>query len=188
MRRNEQILHAAADLFLDRGFHNVTIDEIGAQVGITGPAIYRHFAGKDELLATLIDQAMDHLLLLVHRTGDDATPGEVLDALVRAQIDFVLADRALVKLYAREGQSLAQEYRRHASRRQREHVMRWVSAMAEVYPGRRRDQLHTAAHACIGLTLSVAHWPNEAVNTKGLEALLYELVLGALDSLSSAGS
>ena len=48
--RREQILREAARLFADRGFHGVGVDEIGAAVGISGPGLYRHFAGKDAML------------------------------------------------------------------------------------------------------------------------------------------
>ena len=50
----EQILREAARLFAERGFHGVGVDEIGAAVGISGPGLYRHFAGKDAMLAELL--------------------------------------------------------------------------------------------------------------------------------------
>jgi AcrR family transcriptional regulator len=49
-RRTEQVARAAADLFQDFGYQNVSIDRIGAAVGLTGPAVYRHFKGKHEIL------------------------------------------------------------------------------------------------------------------------------------------
>ncbi|MFF7841725.1 TetR/AcrR family transcriptional regulator [Streptomyces ossamyceticus] len=52
--RREQILKEAARLFAERGFHGVGVDEIGAAVGISGPGLYRHFAGKDAMLAELL--------------------------------------------------------------------------------------------------------------------------------------
>ncbi|MDT7626517.1 MAG: hypothetical protein QOF99_7418 [Pseudonocardiales bacterium] len=41
--RKEQILREAAQLFARHGFHGVSIVELGAAVGISGPALYRHF-------------------------------------------------------------------------------------------------------------------------------------------------
>lgn len=52
--RREQILKEAARLFAERGFHGVGVDEIGAAVGISGPGLYRHFPGKDAMLAELL--------------------------------------------------------------------------------------------------------------------------------------
>ncbi|MCW3040419.1 MAG: TetR/AcrR family transcriptional regulator, partial [Solirubrobacterales bacterium] len=51
--RGSKILAAALRLFHERGFHAVSVDEIGEAAGATGAAIYRHFTGKEEILATL---------------------------------------------------------------------------------------------------------------------------------------
>ncbi|HEX4107440.1 MAG TPA: helix-turn-helix domain-containing protein [Solirubrobacteraceae bacterium] len=184
MGRDEAILRAAAELFLERGFGGVTVDEIGARAGVSGPAVYHHFASKDEILATLFDQAMDDLLLLVDTpAGDD--PHEVLESLVVAQAAFALTDLVLVSVYAREARSLAEPWRRQASRRQRQHVDRWLDAMRACYPQREESELLSAAHAVIGLSLSVATWEQAALQTPGLQELLAELMRGALDRLNA---
>ncbi|WP_194915768.1 TetR/AcrR family transcriptional regulator, partial [Catenulispora rubra] len=59
--RKEQILAAAARLFWDRGYHEVTLDEIGAAAGIAGPSVYSHFAGKAELLRTITERIGERL-------------------------------------------------------------------------------------------------------------------------------
>ena len=56
-RRRDAILAAAADLFRERGFRATSLDDIGAAAGVSGPAIYRYFGSKHELLATLIEEA-----------------------------------------------------------------------------------------------------------------------------------
>src|SRR5580692_11962241 len=53
LRRGE-ILAAAAALFARRGFHGVSIDDIGAAVGMSGPGLYRHFPGKEAMLAEML--------------------------------------------------------------------------------------------------------------------------------------
>src|ERR671929_1716646 len=60
--RREQILQAAAQLFAERGSRSVGVDDIGAAVGVTGPAIYRHFAGKDAMLAEMLLRISERLL------------------------------------------------------------------------------------------------------------------------------
>lgn len=37
-------------LFREKGFRGTSINDIGAAAGVTGPALYRHFSGKGELL------------------------------------------------------------------------------------------------------------------------------------------
>ena len=60
--RREQILTAAAGKFARHGFRGVGIDDIGAAVGITGPALYRHFRNKDAMLAEMLTGISDKLL------------------------------------------------------------------------------------------------------------------------------
>src|SRR5215217_7431240 len=60
--RREQILRAAAQLFAERGSRAVGVDDVGAAVGVTGPAIYRHFASKDAMLAEMLLRISERLL------------------------------------------------------------------------------------------------------------------------------
>src|SRR3712207_7162375 len=73
--RREQILQAAAQLFAERGSRAVGVDDVGAAVGVTGPAIYRHFASKDAMLAEMLLRISERLLeggtARVAAAGDD---------------------------------------------------------------------------------------------------------------------
>src|ERR1700757_2914572 len=60
--RKERILAAAADLIAQKGYHAVSIAEIGAAAGITGSGIYRHFESKSAVLVALFDRVIDDLL------------------------------------------------------------------------------------------------------------------------------
>ncbi|MCD2099815.1 TetR/AcrR family transcriptional regulator, partial [Rhodococcus rhodochrous] len=60
--RKEKILAAAAELVAQRGFHAVSMADIGARVGISGAAVYRHFDNKATLLLALFDRSLDGLL------------------------------------------------------------------------------------------------------------------------------
>ena len=48
---------AATDLFRERGFRETSLGDIGAAAGVSGPAIYRYFDSKGELLSVLIEEA-----------------------------------------------------------------------------------------------------------------------------------
>ena len=62
VNRREQILAIAADLFAQKGFHGVSIAELGAACGFSGPALYRHFRSKDAVLAEMLVSISDELL------------------------------------------------------------------------------------------------------------------------------
>ena len=71
--RREAILDAATKLFSTRGYADTGIDDIGEAVGVTGPAVYRHFASKQELLdrsARAGGRARAAIVPRVHARGD----------------------------------------------------------------------------------------------------------------------
>ena len=60
--RRQQILEIAADLFASRGFHGVSVAELGAACGVSGPALYKHFQSKDAMLAEMLVTISETLL------------------------------------------------------------------------------------------------------------------------------
>ncbi|TDC74927.1 TetR/AcrR family transcriptional regulator, partial [Streptomyces hainanensis] len=154
--RREQILREASRLFAERGFHGVGVDEIGAAVGISGPALYRHFAGKDAMLTELLVGISSRLRDGgVRRVAEAAAAGRpplaTLDALIAGHIDFALDDRALITLHDRELDWLPEEDRKRVRRLQREYVELWVAVARDAYPALPEPSARAAVHAVFGL-------------------------------------
>jgi len=180
--RERQILDTAAALFYEKGFHGVGVDEIGERVGISGPALYRHFAGKDEILATLFDEAMDELISATSVVFDD--PHRDLDRLIRHHVELAISHRHLVNVYQREDRSLAQPWRRHFDRRMRQYASRWEAALQRCYPGAAPPHIVAGTQAAIGLIHSVAYWRVKAVQgDDDLPDFLCRLVTQGLSTL-----
>jgi AcrR family transcriptional regulator len=59
--RKQRILASAAALGSRRGFHAISMADIGADAGIVGSGIYRHFDSKTSILVAMLDQVMDRL-------------------------------------------------------------------------------------------------------------------------------
>lgn len=150
--RREQILREAARLFAERGFHGVGVDEIGAAVGISGPGLYRHFAGKDAMLAELLVGISGRLLAAGRmRVAETTEPAETLDALIRGHIDFAIDDRPLITLHDRELDRLRESDRKLVRQLQRQYVEEWVAVVRRVYPAPpnwRPGPLSTPCSAC----------------------------------------
>lgn len=181
MARDRDIMRVAERLFYERGYGAVPVDLIGAEAGVTGPAIYSHFRGKADILAALFDEAMDRMLALAGPQHDD--PAEELEHLVRSHAAFVLEKRELITIYTREDRALNEDARRRFHRRQRDYVDRWVDALAELHPDRSRQELTSVAYAAIGMLMSVTGWPREALKTDALPDLLADVALAALTTL-----
>lgn len=172
------ILKAAKELFYERSFAAVGVDEIGQRAGVTGPAIYRHFRGKDEILSTLFDDAIDRLMEATAVQLDD--PWEELEALVRGHAEFVMSERKLAGVKIREGRSLAEPFRRGLHRRERRYVERWTACLARCYPDLGMHELTTATHVALGALNSVATWSGEAVKGDETPEVIAKVVLCGL--------
>lgn len=91
--RKAQIAGTAARLFAERGFHRVGMDELAAEVGITGGAIYRHFATKADLLARAVGDALAALEAAVEGDDQDTIVASLVDSSLRQPHVSVLLDR-----------------------------------------------------------------------------------------------
>lgn len=188
MTRDRQILEAAAALFYERGFHGVGVDQIGERVGVSGPALYRHFAGKDRILASLFSEAIEELISATAVVYTD--PDRDLERLVRHHVEFAINQRHLVNVYQREEKSLVEPWRKHFQRRQRVYASRWEDALRRVFTDSAPEEIAAAAQAAIGMIHSVAHWPRDARRDPALADLLFRLVrqgLAALNRGAQAG-
>jgi AcrR family transcriptional regulator len=100
--RRAHILAAAARRFWTEGYHQVSMADIAADVGIGASALYRHFRGKQELLLTVLD---------VQLTRMEELTGQQPDA-VAALATVSLEHREFGVLWEREAGHLPAETRR----------------------------------------------------------------------------
>lgn len=177
--RREQILAAAAELFARHGFHGVGIDDIGAAVGISGPALYRHFRSKDAMLGEMLSSISQFLLdggtALAEAAPD---PQEVLAELVRFHVDFALQHPALITVQERNLANLTDADRKQVRALQRRYVEVWVTAIRAAVPQVGENLARSSAHAVFGLINSTPH--NRYLPDHELAELLGHLALGAL--------
>ncbi|WP_326641531.1 TetR/AcrR family transcriptional regulator [Streptosporangium sp. NBC_01755] len=160
--RRAEILDAAAELFAARGFHGVSIEDIGGAVGTSGPALYRHFSGKEALLSEMLLDVSEHLHTSgTHRVTEAADAEQALNALLGCQIEFALNHPALITVHDRELDNVPEPARRRIRRLQRLYVEEWVTVLSEIYPGRPQTELRAATHAVFGLLNSTPHSAGE---------------------------
>jgi AcrR family transcriptional regulator len=157
--RREQILRAAAQLFAERGARAVGVDDVGAAVGVTGPAIYRHFASKDAMLAEMLLRISERLLAggseCVAAAGAD--PARQLRALIEFHVDFALDNPALITVQDRDLGSLVDADAAEVRRLQRRYVEVWVTVLARLHPSAEAAACRARAHAVFGLINSTPH-------------------------------
>ena len=136
-RRNRLlILEAAAELIGERGFDQVTIDDIAARAGVAKGTVFHRFGNRAGLAVALLDERerrlQDRLLRGAPPLGPGASAGERLIAFLRALIDFTdeNVDLLIVSDYDEPGG----RYRTGAYAAWRLHV---ASLLEELGAGRR---------------------------------------------------
>jgi AcrR family transcriptional regulator len=103
--RRELILAAATELFAARGYEYAGMSEIAEQVAVQPSALYRHFAGKEQLLAEILSQGVADLLAAVSAADltDTGDPGGLGEQGGLAELaGFVIDNRHVTALVGRE--------------------------------------------------------------------------------------
>ncbi len=156
--RRSALLAAAEHLIAERGFLAVRLEDIGAAAGVSGPAIYRHFAGKEALLVELLVGISTRLLEGGQAVVDDAADAAAaLEGLIEFHLDFALGEPDLIRIQDRDLANLPASAQRQVRRAQRRYVETWVGALRELNPRLPEDRARVMAHAAFGLLNSTPH-------------------------------
>lgn len=177
--RRDDILREAARLFATHGFHGVSIEQLGAAVGISGPGIYRHFPSKNAILAAMLVDVSERL----QADGADAvrasrTPAEALERLVDLHVAFALDEPYLITVQDRDLDSLPRADEHRVRRLQRAYVETWASTLRRLNPGLATAESRARAHALFGLLNSTPHSATE-VDRAAMAAILRTMTLAA---------
>ena len=155
------------------------MDDIGAAVGLSGPALYRYFSGKEAILSAMLIDISERLLEGGReRVTAHSDPRERLDALVDFHVDFALDDPDLIDVQAREMDAMAEDDRRIVRRLQSQYVSLWVDTMRELWPALTAESARSAAHAAFGLINSTPH--SNRLTRPEMATLLRGMAVGAL--------
>ncbi|MBD1321305.1 TetR/AcrR family transcriptional regulator [Gordonia hankookensis] len=182
--RRAELLEAAARLMAAGGFAGVTLEDIGGAVGVSGPAMYRHFSSKtdllDQMLVDISQRLHDGGAEVVARGGD---PDQTLLELIRFHIDVLVTKPDLIAVQDRDLSSLTPAANHQVRSLQRRYVEQWVDvllALDEVSGDRllSREEARVRVHATFGLLNSSPRLP--AYPEPGLRAVLGAMAWAAL--------
>jgi len=170
--RKARILEASAELIAARGYHSVSLADIGAAAGIVGSGVYRHFPSKSAILVELLTQVMDELeAAATGITAEFEDDREALTALVRHHVRVAVHDRRVLQVYHGEVQNLAEDNRRKLRRAQRHYIEEWVAVVGPLRPDLTDAEVRLTVHAAIGAIQSIL-FHNLGVPTDRLVELL----------------
>ena len=155
--RRELILAAAIELFHERGYPATGVDDIGKAVDVSGPAIYRHFSSKEEILLEAIEMAADEVHEAnrnVRATGTG--PMAVLEGYVRAYVRVAIERSALISVWTSEARHLTSSRRSPMTRRLRAWSSEWTDELQKVRPDLANDDARVLVAGAIGMISTTA--------------------------------
>ncbi len=182
--RRLALLTAAATLFGENGFSRVSLEDLGAAAGVSGPAVYRHFPGKQAVLGELLLSVSRDLLNggrnVVLEAGE---PSAALRGLVGFQVDFALKNPDVIRVQDRDFGSLSDADQAEVRSLQRSYVEIWVSVLGQVHEGTDPADLRVRAHAAFGLINSTPHSVRQhgrRIAAKSARPILEQMAMAAL--------
>jgi AcrR family transcriptional regulator len=179
--RRTQILNAAALLFARQGFSNVSLEELGASAGVSGPAVYRYFKSKDAVLAELLIAGSKRTT----EGGEAAVAGATTDqgalkALVNFHTDLVIRDRDMFQIQDRDISRLSPPDAAKVRALQRSYVALWVSVLSRIQPELSAGLIRTKVQATFGLLNSTPHSTSRGGDLDISKKLLAAMAMAAL--------
>ena len=157
--RRGEILDAALEVFADKGYEVGTMREIAARVGVTEPALYRHYTGKEALLIDLVTTAGDRIVSEANRRLSEVQPeslrtslGNLLHMRRRDTTDNRLVMRTIMDA-APHNESMKTTFREHFGKPMADNIRRFVPRVDAFFgiPVRPAEELDARVRAFMSL-------------------------------------
>ncbi|WP_431965181.1 TetR/AcrR family transcriptional regulator [Nocardia sp. bgisy134] len=178
--KHELLLHKAVELFHERGYPNVSVEEIASAAGLSAAsAVYRFYRGKSDLLAAAFRRAADRVSAAIGpavATSDG--PEAALTALIENYVAGSFAERALTFVYFTEFQHVPAEERSVLRNIQRLSVEEWAKLLREVRPELSPAEARFLIHAAFALVIDLGRsFGSEPLAAQDRVRLLMRIVL-----------
>ena len=123
LQKTEEIYQVIARLFAYRGYHSTSMREIARELGMNQSSLYHYFASKQDILFTLMNDAMDDVLAILEDiSSTDLLPEDRLNRVLSFYTQYYAGDQERLILLINEMNSLNEEYRSILVGKQRRYV------------------------------------------------------------------
>ncbi|WP_273735236.1 TetR/AcrR family transcriptional regulator [Mycolicibacterium septicum] len=153
--RQKEFITAAARLFSARGYHAVGINEISAELGLSGPAIYNHYSSKQALLIAVLDDVItSHLEGTRDLVLSLADPRETLAAIIDHHLAFVFDQYENIVTWRTEFRNLPEADSHRLRYLQRLYTAEWARTVSRLRPELDNEVVRAMCDAAIALLQS----------------------------------
>jgi AcrR family transcriptional regulator len=157
--RRRQLLDAALEVFVERGYHAAAMDEIAERAGVSKPVLYQHFPGKLELYLALLDESVDGVVETVREALRSTTENKQrVGATFEAYFEFVGGRGQAYRLVFESDLSNEPAVRARLDRAQLE-CAEMVSQVVREDAGLSDEEAHLLSIAMVGMAqVSARYW------------------------------
>jgi AcrR family transcriptional regulator len=179
-KRRAQLLTLAAKMISESGYHAVGMDDIGEAAGISGPALYKHFRGKQEILGEILIEPTERLDRGARRVVANAdSPQAALDALVEWHTTFTARGINVVRIYYSCLQEMAPVDREVLEKKLDAYIAIWIEQIRAVRPDIRLTSARAVVMALFRL-FNVPHAERAAHSREDLIGVMAKASLHAV--------
>lgn len=155
--KHELLLKRAVELFHERGYPNVSVEDIAAAAELSAAsAVYRYYRSKGDLLAAAFRRAADRVSGAIGpAVASSSSPAEALTKLVDLYVAGSFAERELTFVYYAEFSHVSAEERTMLRNVQRLIVAEWVRLLVAVRPELSEGEARILVQAAFGLVVDL---------------------------------
>ncbi|WP_280218878.1 TetR/AcrR family transcriptional regulator [Nocardia neocaledoniensis] len=155
--KHELLLRRAVELFHERGYPNVSMEDIAAAADLSAAsAVYRYYRSKSDLLAAAFRRAADRVSgAILPAVSAAATPAEALATLIDLYVTGSFDERALTFVYYAEFSHVDPADQVTLRHRQQLIVTEWATLVTEARPELSLGEAKILVHAAFSLVVDL---------------------------------
>ncbi|MGW4632247.1 TetR/AcrR family transcriptional regulator [Nocardia sp. NPDC004415] len=155
--KHELLLRKAVELFHERGYPNVSVEDIASAAGLSAAsAVYRFYRGKADILAAAFRRAADRVSGAIGRAvAGTSDSGAALDQLIEQFVADTFDERALAVVYYAEFGHVPAEERAVLRNIQRLSVQEWARLVRDVRPALSAAEARFLVHAAFAMVIDL---------------------------------
>lgn len=178
----DRLLEAAREVFYEDGYQKASMREVARRIGMSQAAIYYHFADKEDLLFTLIDDFTERFSeTLMSAVASGVSPQEKLSNLIAAQLDMLVENQRDLKILSQDKGHLSKMRRRLIRSKERTVLEIYRACLGEVRKGGGLTGVDStvAAFTIIGAINWLYQWyrPDEGLPWTTVKESILKMVL-----------
>lgn len=183
--RVDQILDVAVTLFDRNGYYATGMDNIGSAAGLTGPAIYRHFKSKEEILARLVTERATRSLERATVIAMEVNgPNERLHELIEFYVDELVGNPELARVAFYDRRTLSGATKESVMRLERRHIDIWIRALRDVRPDLTAPEARVIVQGMVGMAVAALAVQGRGIGRMRVRELIADMMLASMFDLS----